>query len=250
MKRMTKTKIEWCDVTYNPITGCEHGCDYCYAKRIADRFSKKSVNGELVMLNKPVTVEKAGKKIVDPFPAGFSPTFHRYRLDEPLSRKKPAKVFVCSMADLFGEWVPDSWIQEVFASCARAPQHQYLFLTKNPTRYAELQHAGLLPNLKNFWYGTTVTKMEDPVWCNGNYNTFASIEPILDEFSGFFISGLGWVIVGGETGNRKGKVIPERSWIEAIAASCEYWCVPLFMKDSLKQIMGHRMLRQFPRRMA
>jgi protein gp37 len=247
---MTKTKIEWCDVTYNPVTGCEHGCDYCYAKRIADRFSKKSVDGQLVILNKPVTVEKNGKQVVDPFPAGFIPTFHKYRLDEPLSRKKPAKIFVCSMADLFGEWVPDSWIQEVFASCARAPQHQYLFLTKNPSRYAELYHAGLLPFLSNFWYGSTVTKMHNPMWSGYDHNTFVSFEPLLEEFHGVYIGEFNWVIIGAETGNRKGKIIPKRSWIETIASSCERRGVPVFMKDSLEPIMGDGMRREFPKRLS
>lgn len=247
---MKNTKIEWCDVTYNPVTGCEHGCDYCYAKRIADRFSKKSVSGELVILNKPVTVEKAGRKIVDPFPAGFTPTFHRYRLDEPLSRKKPAKVFVCSMADLFGEWVPDLWIQEVFTACARAPQHQYLFLTKNPDRYNQLYHMGLLPKLKNFWYGSTVTKMSDPAVVIDGYNTFVSFEPLLEEFHGLFVGTLDWVIIGAETGNRKGKVVPEPRWIMTFMASCARNDVPLFMKDSLEPIMGDLMLREFPKGLA
>jgi len=247
---MTKTKIEWCDVTYNPITGCEHGCDYCYAKRIADRFSKKSVSGELVILNKPVTVEKDGKKIVDPFPAGFTPTFHKYRLDEPLSRKKPAKVFVCSMADLFGEWVPDLWIQEVFTACARAPQHQYLFLTKNPDRYNQLYHMGLLPKMKNFWYGSTVTRMSDPAVVIDGYNTFVSFEPLLEEFRGLFVGTLDWVIIGAETGNQKGKVVPEPSWIMTFMASCARHNVPLFMKDSLEPIMGDCMIREFPKGLA
>ena len=125
---MEKTKIDWADSTWNPVTGCLHGCEYCYAKRIARRFGDKAAEG--------VTIRNQYIKLKDePYPYGFDPTFHRYRLDRPKIWTKARNIFVCSMADLFGEWVPDEWINTVFAACLEAPQHNYLFLTKNPGQY-------------------------------------------------------------------------------------------------------------------
>lgn len=111
---MNRSKIEWCDSTWNPVTGCLHGCEYCYARGIAKRFGFGAYEPDInkrVLLEPPVS---AGKKV--PYPFNFEPTFHKYRLDE-YSIKKGRTIFVCSMADLFGEWVPDEWIEEVFAAC-------------------------------------------------------------------------------------------------------------------------------------
>lgn len=77
-----------------------------------------------------------------PYPKGFAPTYHAYTMDYPEKRKTPARIFVSSMGDLFGEWVPDIWIEDVFAACKRAPQHTYLFLTKNPQRYLDMATPG------------------------------------------------------------------------------------------------------------
>ena len=127
---MNKTKIEYADYTWNPVTGCLHECEYCYARKQAKRFSSivGIPNGKIHDL--PINFTYKCK-----YPYGFDPTFHRYRLDEPSQVKTPSTIFVCSMADLFGEWVPDEWIQKIFEACADAPQHRYLFLTKNPKRY-------------------------------------------------------------------------------------------------------------------
>lgn len=110
---MNKSKIEWCDMTWNPITGCYHGCEYCYARRIAHRF--RNQDEESIKMTKFFKANyKNGGDLVcleseskDPYPVEFVPTFHKNRLDEPLKRKKPTKIFVSSMGDLFGEWVPD-----------------------------------------------------------------------------------------------------------------------------------------------
>ena len=165
-----KTKIDWCDSTWNPVTGCLHGCEYCYARRIAERFGgcwrldlppdtswrgnvgerglmgdyARHSNRKCHVLDAP-EIECAvfdppsgyrGK--VKPYPYSFDPTFHRYKLDEPQRWKKPRTIFVCSMADLFGDWVPDEWIAEVFKACDAAPWHRYLFLTKNPKRLCRM----------------------------------------------------------------------------------------------------------------
>ena len=129
---MNKTKIEWCDSTWNPVTGCLHGCEYYYARRIAERFGGCDNPIDSRELLQPMTITRRNGKAVDaPFPFGFEPTLHRYRLDEPYQRRG-LNIFVCSMADLFGEWVPDEWIEEVMNACLLSPQHRYLFLTKNP----------------------------------------------------------------------------------------------------------------------
>lgn len=245
---MNKTKIEWCDSTWNPVTGCQHNCPYCYAKGIATRFGFHAYEpdiSERVLLEMPVS---AGKKV--PYPFDFAPTFHRYRLNE-YENKKGRTVFVCSMADLFGSWVPDSWIEEVFAACEKAPQHRYLFLTKNPQRYIELATAGKLPAKDNMWYGTTATTPDAQFFWGGAWHTFVSIEPILRDYSGE-IQGMcdtfaQWVIVGAETGKRKSKVVPEKSWIDAITKTCIEKNIILFMKDSLAPIIGEEnMFRELP----
>lgn len=245
---MNKTKIEWCDSTWNPITGCFHGCEYCYARRIAERFSGKRVlkyGARAELFEQTCTAGKA-----EPYPFGFKPTFHRYRLDE-YQGKKGRNIFVCSMADLFGSWVPDSWIEEVFAACEKAPQHRYLFLTKNPQRYIDLARAGKLPAKDNMWYGTTATTPDEQFFWGGAWHTFVSIEPILRDYTGE-IGGMcdtfaQWVIVGAETGKRKGKVIPEKSWIEEITKTCIEKNICLFMKDSLIPIVGEEnMFRELP----
>lgn len=175
---MEKTKIEWTDSTWNPVTGCCHKCPYCYARNIARRFSGGGVlkYGARVVLNDPVIVD--GKRAA--YPYGFKPTFHRYRLKE-YRESKGRNIFVCSMADLFGAWVPDCWIQEVFDECLAAPQHNYIFLTKNPARYIQLAKAGKLPQYNNFWYGSSVTGPHDEYsWFDEKYHWFLSAEPLLE----------------------------------------------------------------------
>lgn len=251
---MNKSKIEWCDSTWNPVTGCLHECEYCYARRIANRFKgydkitlpDLSISKGLNVLEVPAV--KNGE--VAPYPFDFKPTFHKYLLDKPQSWKQPRTVFVCSMADLFGEWVPDSWIVEVFAACEKAPQHRYLFLTKNPQRYGELARAGKLPKKDNMWYGSTLDSMRAKRYPGRlSDNTFVSIEP-LTEYMDVGLGSLGgaeWVIIGAETGNRKGKVTPEKEWIDTICEAADITHAAVFMKDSLLPIVGEaNMRREFP----
>lgn len=200
-------------------------------------------------LKEPVYLE--GKKV--PFPTGFTPTLHEYRLSEPKKKKKSQTVFVCSMADLFGEWVPDHWIQSVFDACESAQWHQYLFLTKNPRRYLTLANEHKLPISPHIYYGTTVTELAQNFFAGPPFRTFVSIEPILEDFGyirKLLCSGyerINWVIIGAETGNRKNKVVPEKGWIEPILEICERNNVPVFMKNSLIPIMGEEnMRREFP----
>jgi len=261
---MDNTKIEWCDSSWNPVTGCLHGCEYCYARIMAHRFKGYDIMtllpaysdtdiaiGGLNDLGVPAKkIKENGKKVIAPYPFDFEPTFHRYKLGEPQSWKKPRTVFVCSMADLFGEWVPDSWIEEVFAACEKAPQHRYLFLTKNPQRYGELARAGKLPKRDNMWYGSTLDSMSAKRYPGRiSDNTFVSIEP-LTEYMDIGLGSFGsarWVIIGAETGNRKGKVTPEKKWIDTICEAADITHAAVFMKDSLLPIVGEaNMRREFP----
>lgn len=307
---MNQTKIEWCDSTWNPVTGCLHDCPYCYARTIAHRFGlSQKQNGKIHILDGPVMMDNSPggefdmpKPIKDAYPFGFDPTFHRYHLDEPERKKRPRNIFVCSMADLFGGWVPQEWIREVIAACKKAPWHRYLFLTKNPAgidRYLENESGeerGASESLEYyfpFWFGTSVT-------CDGDMkraeilsgiregHSFLSIEPLLgpvhlnlkkdhcpncgsldiyednprtrgDETPLYcddcgwegnsreeLKSGIEWVIVGAETGNRKGKVIPQREWVECIVSECKAASVPIFMKGSLSRVWNAPLIQEFP----
>ncbi len=243
---MNKTKIEWCDSSWDPVTGCLHGCEYCYARRIAEWFGKKVPD----FSGYPIS---HGGHMVDnkfdsnPYPFLFEPTFHAYRLDEPQRKAKPQTIFVCSMADLFGDWVPTQWIVEVLDACEAAPQHRYMFLTKNPERYAQLDRLALLPHRDNFWYGSTITSKSSQRF-NGtiSLNTFLSIEPLheyLDVGLGSF-GGDRLIIIGAETGNRAGKITPEKAWVDNICEAADLTHAAVFMKDSLIPIMGEENMRR------
>ena len=275
-----RTKIDWCDASWNPVTGCLHGCEYCYARRIAERFAgcdKGSTYGvycqatwrrvnpessreeaifEIDAKCPPINLRFDAKTQImhtpkAPYPWGFSPTLHRDLMDVPQKWKKPRTIFVCSMSDLFGEWVPLDWIKAVFDACEAAPQHRYLFLTKNPNRYIELAEKDMLP--RQHWYGYSATR-ENQLWRFHHadecpcINLFVSIEPILGPMQPRFSTHTpaDWVIIGAETGNRKGKVIPEKKWINYILAECEYSGRPIFMKESLRPIMGDDFRQEFP----
>ena len=243
---MNKTKIDWCDSTWNPVTGCLHDCEYCYARGIARRFSGKE-KGNLRVLHEPYKMAD-GK--VNPYPFDFMPTFHKYRLND-YRDKQGRNIFVCSMADLFGKWVPDCWIDEVMNACY--PQHNYLFLTKNVERYTEYG----VPMDKNKWYGTSITKKSDidrfnylPAFCK----TFVSIEPLLEDLEvnkcGVMFLQVDWFIIGAETGRRKNKVVPDRKWIEDIVNECRKNGKPVFMKSSLSDIWGEPLIQEFPKQLS
>jgi len=251
---MNQSKIEWCDRTWNPITGCLHDCPYCYARGIARRFGEKRITGDCVPDMPHIKQVNNGKcfeltePCKTPYPFGFSPTLHRYRLDEPQRIKKPQTIFVGSMADVFGEWVPDAWIEAVFEACAAAPQHRYLFLTKNPARYIELAEKGLLPDALNFWFGSTATTQADMFWWSNLHNSFVSIEPLLGEFQliDYPTKKVDWVIIGAETGNRRDKIVPERAWVENIVTACREVGIPVFMKSNLADVWGEPLVQEFP----
>lgn len=308
-----KTKIDWADATWNPVTGCLHGCEYCYARKIAERFRAREIydpdcqcqrglikRGMLKGTGKPLELDfpweqknKDGSITNAAYPFGFDPTFHRYKLGDPQKWKKPRNIFVCSMADLFGEWVPDEWIAEIFKACEAAPQHRYLFLTKNPARFGSINGWNHRHNNEyakdNMWFGTTITRQYElnrmlklPY---GNAHTFLSVEPILERididhylptsdarwrcsycghyaityanhcgscghiggYSGSFRKQpVNWIILGAESGNRKDKVVPRREWIDNIVQICDERNIPVFMKESLRGLMGEDFRQEFP----
>lgn len=259
-----KSKIEWCTHTWNPVTGCLHGCPYCYARRFIDRFKPQPCERpepepmEYLPKGSGIYVSNSPCNAVDdvqnyarttPYPKGFSPTFHTYTLDYPAKRAIPSRVFVSSMGDLFGEWVPDIWIQDVFDACDKAPQHTYLFLTKNPQRYCDLANAGKLPKRDNFWYGTSVTGKGAPLFATSvDFNTFLSIEPLMENLEAGLGSfgGVRWVIVGAMTGPGSKKHQPKREWVENIVEAAGLTHAAVFMKDSLAPIWGDDLIRDHP----
>lgn len=263
---MNKSLIEWTDFTWNPVTGCRHKCEYCYARRQAQRFcgdirlnkgssQLQNVGNGLWILEEPFK-NNQGKVI--PLPVGFEPTLHRYRLSMPAQKKKPANIFVCSMADLFGEWVPDEWIREVLAACAAAPWHNYMFLTKNPERYKHLMD--VLPeeygtgNLE-FWWGVSAT---DRGWMNmaseimeeagsGVAKMFVSVEPLLDDLAPEINTDVfKWVIAGAQSGPGAKQNKPKREWIQNLVDKCRRTKTPLFMKDSLLEIWEDPLIQEYP----
>lgn len=260
---MDKTKIDWCDMSWNPITGCKHGCEYCYARRMAERFSgyeprygaslAQNEDGgyELGKDERKYRLSGKREKLAAPYPFGFEPTLHRYRLDEPARKTRPRNIFVGSMADVFGKWVSTKWIADVLDACKAAPQHNYLFLTKNPARYAELDHLALLPRESNFWYGSTVTTEESAYFRSDKHKTFLSIEPLLGRLGPFCkqLDGVDWVIIGAMTGPGAEKHRPPREWVEEIVDICRRSSTPVFMKDNLAKVWGDNLLREYPEEM-
>jgi len=218
---LNKTAIEWCDRTWNPVTGCEHGCPYCYARKIAERFK--------------------GSKA---WPRGFEPMLHPDRLSEPRklgtkwtcpeSMAKGSTIFVCSMADLFGDWVPDNWINEVMLSAVGRERHTYIFLTKNPKRYLTIP--GGFIGQKNFWFGTTVTNAYDygqrVHWLQRlpSENTFISFEPLLSDPGNIDLTGIKQVIVGAQTNPG---IIPPSEAIRSVVLAAKEAGTMVFFKDSM-----------------
>lgn len=232
---MNKSKIEWCDYTWNPVTGCLHGCEYCYARRIANRFAPKEKDNWDDCTQHGNGLHEIRRKNSNggPFKYGFDPTLHSYRLLEPTRIKKPSKIFVVSMGDLFGDWVPDEWIDEVFKACERTPQHTYMFLTKNPYRYLQLHLREKLPQSSNFWYGTTLTGQgELPFNCLDFKQNFVSIEPLLgNELAKLPYTNIQWVIIGAQTG--PGAIPPKHEWVQSLIDQCRAAGVPIFLKNNL-----------------
>lgn len=257
---MNKTKIEWCDYTWNPLTGCKHDCPYCYARKVAKRFEKKpcpACNGDKGILFHLDTVSPAtefkclkcrGRGTVGTFEKGFIPQFHPDRLGEPAKRKKPTKIFVVSMGDLFGEWVPKEWIEQVFKACEAAPWHTFFFLTKNSAQYHNFSWK------TNWWRGASVTNQNemlvlwDKFYFVRRHQTFISVEPIQGPvlIPPHTIHRPNWVIVGSETRNGRPVNVPKKEWILDIREQCKDLGIPLFEKNSLLELMDDKLIQEWP----
>lgn len=182
---MKTTKIEWTDKTWNPITGCSKkstGCLHCYAEVMARRL-------------KAMGQEK--------YANGFSVTLHERCLNEPLTWKGNHNIFVCSMSDIFHENVPFEFIDKMFDVIKSTPQHRYQILTKRAERMAEYFGTRSVPN--NVWLGVTVESQSSRFRIDYLRNLSASVkflscEPLVEDLGKLDLTGIDWVIVGGESG--------------------------------------------------
>lgn len=192
---MNRTGIEWTDYTWNPITGCLHGCPYCYARRIAMRFT-----------------------------GHFRPMFHSDRLSGPRKVKKPSKIFACSMSDLLGDWVPPCLVQTVINTAGASGRHTFQFLTKNPERYDQFCWP------KNAWLGATVVNMAAmPLVPFTGDISFLSVEPILGPIE--LLWKPDWIIIGAETG--PGAKPPDPRWVDSLTNQARMFEIPVFHKPKL-----------------
>lgn len=217
------TAIEWTDETWNPVTGCvkvSPGCKHCYAERFAERFRN--------------VVSADGVR--HPFHAGFKPQLRPERLAQPHRWRMPRMVFVNSMSDLFGDFVPDDYIGRVFDVMRDTPQHTYQVLTKRADRMAEWTRSRRwLREARNIWLGVSVENVAhglpriDHLRRTPAALRFLSIEPLLEALPGLDLRGIGWVIVGGESG--PGARPMQAAWVRAIRDACRRERVPFFFKQ-------------------
>jgi protein gp37 len=221
---MSKTKIEWTEATWNPVTGCTKvsaGCKFCYAKTLHDQRHKAFLEGKDV-------------------PSCYATPFetvvcHPDRLKIPLRRRKPTMYFVNSMSDLFHEDIAIDFIEDIFGIMNQCDQHIFQVLTKRPNHLLGLQDA--FSWTKNIWMGVSVEN-KDALWrlrCLQERLTYAkvkflSIEPLLEDLGEIDLTGIDWVIVGGESGITPRPM--QESWVRNIKDQCVAQDVPFFYKQS------------------
>jgi protein gp37 len=211
---MRTSKIEWTEATWNPITGCTKlsaGCANCYAERMARR---------LHAMGQPN------------YRNGFHVTCHQHILEQPLSWRMPRTIFVNSMSDLFHEDVPDDFIVSIFDVMQRAHWHRFQVLTKRADRLAELGPRLQWPN--NVWMGVTVENKLAKRRVSALRSVpatmrFLSIEPLLESIGTLNLSGIHWVIVGGESG--PGARQMQKDWVDEIKEQCIAKDVAFFFKQ-------------------
>lgn len=209
-----RSSIEWTHATWNPVRGCTKispGCKHCYAETLSERF--RGVAGH-------------------PFEHGFDLRLVPSALELPLRWKGGRLIFVNSMSDLFHEMVPDAYVERVFGVMEAAEQHQFQLLTKRPDRMAKFASGRKIP--ANVWMGTSIENA-DYAWRADALRRvpakvrFLSIEPLLGPIAALDLTGIHWVIVGGESGN--GARPMEAKWVRAIRAQCRRAKVPFFFKQ-------------------
>jgi len=211
---MSKSKIEWTESTWNPVSGCtkvSRGCDNCYAERMAMRLKAMGTRG---------------------YENGFDVTLHPHALDKPLKMKKPQVIFVNSMSDIFHDKIPDEFIFQIFEVMNKAHWHTFQVLTKRPKRLAKI--ASKLNWTDNIWMGVTVEANEyvDRVDylrdCPAKIK-FLSLEPLIDSVDKLDYTGIDWVIVGGESGY--GARVMQKEWVLEIRDRCENENIDFFFKQ-------------------
>ena len=229
-----KNKIGWCTMTFNPVWGCRNNCSYCYARAIAKRFWKQRYIEEFNYYAKlHPGWAWTGDHLVGL--KDFKPTWLESKFQKRLPRS-PQRIFVGSMSEI--SYWEDRWLEKVLEKVKLYPQHVFQFLT----RYPEVYDRHIFP--KNCWLGVTITKEKDfergtpCLFVTSCHITFVSVEPILEHINPrpFSNANINWVILGAETGNRKGRIIPKKEWIENIVNYCKEASIPVYLKDSLKNI--------------
>lgn len=208
----TKTSIEWTEQTWNPAVGCSKvspGCAHCYAEVMARRLKAMRVKG---------------------YENGFRLTLLPRRLEEPIRRKQPTVYFVNSMSDLFHEEIPDSYLRQVMAVMRQASIHTFQILTKRAERMAEFLDLEKPP--RNVWVGVTVENRAhglsrlDAVRRISAPIRFVSAEPLLEDLGEIDLTGVDWVIVGGESGSKARPM--KREWVLNIKRQCDEQRVHFF----------------------
>jgi protein gp37 len=223
----TNEMVDWASWTWNPVTGCWHGCDYCYARAIAN-----------------------DERMMKAYPNKFEPTFHEARLKAPantpfpkvLERPADKNVFTCSMADLFGKWVPDEWIAKVFEQVTLNPQWNFLFLTKFPQRLRSVCDA-LKGFPENAWVGCTVDEQARVRTAQESFDgleakvRWLSVEPMQERLTFSDMSMFDWLVVGGKSassfnGTPEGQ--PDWEWVEHLWQQARKWGLKIYWKENLK----------------
>jgi protein gp37 len=235
------TQIEWTDATWNPVTGCSkitRGCDFCYAERFSERF--RGVAGH-------------------PFENGFDLTLRPERVTQPLSWRRPRRVFVNSMSDLFHKEVPRTFIDSVFDTMEEADWHTFQVLTKRSSlmaRYLRGRYGnGVAPT--HIWLGVSVEDAKNAIRLKHLHAArasvkFVSFEPLLGSVGKVNLKGIDWAIVGGESGPKARSM--DEAWALEIRDQCRADKVAFFFKQwgGTRPKSGGRLLRgrewnQYPR---
>ncbi len=214
-----RTPIEWTDATWNPVRGCTKispGCKHCYARTFAERF--RGVAGH-------------------PYERGFDLRLVPEKLSEPLKWRKPRKIFVNSMSDLFHPEIPTDYIVQVCDVMLQAHWHTFQVLTKRADRMADLLNSKLsfASQADHIWWGTSVENIQHGVPRIAQLRSahvamrFLSVEPLLENVGELNLDGIHWVIVGGESGHGARPMNPE--WVRSIERQCRKSSVPFFFKQ-------------------
>lgn len=209
-----KSKIEWTESTWNPVSGCtkiSNGCDNCYAERMAKRLQAMGTKG---------------------YENGFEVTLHPESLEKPLKMKKPQMIFVNSMSDIFHKDIPDEYIMKIFEVMNKAHWHTFQVLTKRPKRLKQM--ADKLKWSDNIWMGVTVEANDyvDRVDYLRNIDAkikFLSVEPLIDSVDKMDYTNIDWVIVGGESGYGCREI--KKEWVIDVKNRCEKENIAFFFKQ-------------------